>query len=206
MTVTTWMTKTCLKTMFALFALLGAGAPVAAAPFHHPAGEWREYNRDWLAACPDEIVEDDVTSYYGTSCFASTGSQDLNSAGLPAWKLTLIHNRLSGDIDLAFTAAPTSDTLDTSRPLRFEFTGSPAIELAFATDLETRFSTTNQWFIADDARRDSLIELLQSRTSLTLAIPVTDPETPVRHVRLSLQGVLASLDFMANYARRVSQY
>ena len=192
--------------MIALIALLGVEASVAAAPFHHPAGEWREYNRDWLAACPDEIVEDDVTSYYGTSCFASTGSQELNSAGLPAWKLTLVHNRLSGDIDLAFTAAPTTDTIDTNRPLRLEFTGGPVVELVFATDLETRYSSTNQWFIADDSKRDSLIELLQSRASLTLAIPVTNSTASVRHVRLSLQGVLASLDFMANYARRVSQY
>ena len=202
MIVTTWITKTC----FALITVLAIALPASAAAFHHPSGEWREYNRDWLAACPDEIVEDDVTSYYGTSCFASTGSQELNSASLPAWKLTLVHNRLSGDIDLAFTAAPNDDTVDTSRPLRFEFTGIPAIELAFATDLETRFSTTNQWFITDETQRDSLIALLQSRTSLTLTIPVTDPAAPVRHVRLSLQGVLASLDFMANYARRVSQY
>lgn len=194
------------KTWIASIALLATAVAALAAPFHHPAGEWREYNRDWLAACPDEIVEDDVTSYYGTSCFASTGSQELNNSGLPAWKLTLVHNRLTGDIDLAFTGAPNDTALDTARPLRFEFTGGPIVELSFATDLETRYSTTNQWFIIDDTQRDQLIELLHSRTSLTLAIPVTDAAAPVRHIRLSLQGVLASLDFMANYARRVSQY
>lgn len=194
------------KTVFAAFAILATAVPVGAAPFHHPSGEWREYNRDWLAACPDEIVEDDVTSYYGTSCFASTGSQELNTAGRPAWKLTLVHNRLSGDIDLAFTGTPSDTALDTTRVLRFEFTGASAIELSFAQDLENRFSSTNQWFVADDTQRDLLIELLQSRAALVLAIPVTDTAAPVRHVRLSLQGVLASLDFMASYARRVAQY
>lgn len=194
------------KTMVAVIALLGCCGAVVATPFHHPSGEWREYNRDWLAACPDEIVEDDVTSYYGTSCFASTGSAELNAAGQAAWKLTLILNRLNGDVDLAFTGAPKDTTVDTTRVLRLEFADTPAIELDFAADLETRFSTTNQWFVKDDTRRDKLIEQLQSHTGLTIIVPVTDPTASTRPVKLSLQGVLASLDFMANYARRVSQY
>lgn len=193
---------------FSLIALVvvAATVPAAAEPFHHAYGEWREYNRDWLAACPDKILEDDVTSYYGTSCFASTGSQELNSTNLPAWSLTLVRNRLTGDIDLAFTAAPDAVELDTARPLRLAFSDLPVVELDFATDLETRFNISNQWFIKDDARRDSLIEQLQSHTNVQVAVPLTAATEPARQVRFSLQGVLASLDFMANYARRVSQY
>src|SRR5690606_22770338 len=38
-----------------LAALLALGGPALAQPFHHSSGEWREYHRDWLAACPDVI-------------------------------------------------------------------------------------------------------------------------------------------------------
>ena len=62
----------------ALLAALAATFPVAAEPFHHPYGEWREYNRDWLAACPD-VIDEDATDYYGFSCFASTGSEEENA-------------------------------------------------------------------------------------------------------------------------------
>ena len=89
---------------FALVMTLAATFPLAAEPFHHPYGEWREYHRDWLAACPD-VIDDDATDFYGHSCFASTGSQQLNSAGLPAYKLTLLRNRLTGELDIAVTLA-----------------------------------------------------------------------------------------------------
>ncbi|WP_152558347.1 hypothetical protein [Devosia sp. LC5] len=179
--------------------------PAAGEPFHHPSGEWREYNSDWLAACPDKIDEDAAT-YYGYSCFASAGSQELNSAGLPAWKLTLIHNRLTGDVDVAFTGSADDAEVDTRRPLNIEFTGAMPQTFDFTTDLETRFNTTNQWFVANEARRDALIAQMKMRNAITLGVPLTTADEPVRKVRFSLRGVLASLDFMASYARRVSQY
>lgn len=196
-----------MQSRFALAAMTLAllTLPAAAEPFHHAAGEWREYNRDWLAACPDTIDEDAAT-YYGYSCFASTGSQELNSAGLPAWKLTLIHNRLTGDVDIAFTGAADAVQIDVTRPLHIEFPGSLPQTFDFTTDLETRFNTTNQWFVADATRRDALIAQMKIRGTVTLGVPLTSATEPVRKVRLSLQGVLASLDFMASYARRVSDY
>lgn len=196
-----------MQSRFGLAAMTSAllTLPAAAEPFHHAAGEWREYNRDWLAACPDTIDEDAAT-YYGYSCFASTGSQELNSAGLPAWKLTLIHNRLTGDVDIAFTGAAGAVQIDVTRPLLVEFPGSLPQAFDFTADLETRFNTTNQWFVADEARRDALIAQMKIRGTVTLGVPLTNAAEPIRKVRLSLQGVLASLDFMASYARRVSDY
>lgn len=196
-----------MQSRFALAAMTLAllTLPAAAEPFHHAAGEWREYNRDWLAACPDTIDEDAAT-YYGYSCFASTGSQELNSAGLPAWKLTLIHNRLTGDVDIAFTGAADAAEIDVTRPLHIEFPGSLPQTFDFTADLETRFDTSNQWFVADETRRDALIAQMKIRGTVTLGVPLTSATEPIRKVRLSLQGVLASLDFMASYARRVSDY
>jgi hypothetical protein len=196
-----------MQSLFSLAAMALAlfTLPAAAEPFHHPSGEWREYNNDWLAACPDKIDEDAAT-YYGYSCFASTGSQELNSAGLPAWKLTLIHNRLTGDVDVAFTGAADGTEVDTSRPISIEFTGVMPQSFDFASDLETRFNTSNQWFVADEFRRDALIAQMKMRNAVILHVPLTAAGEPVRKVRLSLRGVLASLDFMSSYARRVSQY
>ena len=93
-----------LGTVLATLALMVG--PALADPFEHSSGEWREYHRDWLASCPD-LINEDATDYYGFSCFASTGSQELNSASLPAYKLTLMLNRLTGDLDLAITVGPT---------------------------------------------------------------------------------------------------
>lgn len=196
-----------MQSLFGLAILALALPPVTAVaePFHHPSGEWREYNRDWLAACPDRIDED-AASYYGYSCFASTGSQELNSAGLPAWKLTLVHNRLTGDVDVAFTGAANAVQVDVTRPLHVEFPGTLPQSFDFASDLETRFGTTNQWFVADEGRRDALIAQMKIRGTVTLSVPLTNAAEPTRKVRLSLQGVLASLDFMSSYARRVSEY
>ena len=181
--------------------------PLAAEPFHHPYGEWREYERDWLAVCPD-AVDEDAASYYGFSCFASTSSQELNSARLPAYQLTMIRNRLTGDIDLAVTVAADDVETDTSRPLVMEFSGAAPLRFDFSSDLETRYNTINQYFVADPARRTSLFELMKQRNALTLVVPLRD-KTGARmtqKVWLSLRGVLASLDFMATYARKVAQY
>lgn len=177
--------------------------PVAAAPFHHAFGEWREYNRDWLAACPDAIDED-AADYYGFSCFASTGSQELNSAGLPAYKLTILHNRLTGDLDLAFTVAADGAEADTSRPLLLAFGSEPPERLGFTTDLETRYNTINQFFVAAPARKAALIEQMGERNSLVVTVPLKGGAS--QQVRLSLRGVLASLDFMASHARKLAQY
>jgi hypothetical protein len=188
----------------AILAIAALSAmPAAAAPFHHPFGEWREYNRDWLAACPDAIDED-ATDYYGFSCFASTGSQELNSAGLPAYKLTILRNRLTGELDVAFTVAADDVETDTSRPLLLAFGNEPPERLSFATDLETRYNTVNQFYVADPARKAALIEQMGERNAVVVTVPLIGGDT--KDVRLSLRGVLASLDFMASHARKLAQY
>lgn len=178
--------------------------PAVAEPFHHPFGEWREYHRDWLAACPD-VIDEDALDYYGFSCFASTGSEELNSANLPAYKLTILRNRLTGELDIAMTVAGDDAEVDASRPMVLAFGGEPPISLDFTGDLETRYNTTNQYYVVDGAARDSLIEQMKARNALSLTIPLLGlPKS--KTVRLSLRGVAASLDFMATYARRVTQY
>jgi hypothetical protein len=186
-----------------LVALLLLTVPAAAEPFHHSSGEWRQYFRDWLAACPDTINED-TPDYYGYSCFASTGSATLNSANLPAYKLTLIRNRLDGELDLAITVAADEGSYDESRPMRLLFVGDGPVMLNMAEHLETRFNVTNQYFIADADLEARLIERMKERASLKLIVPMKG-EQPA-DVWLSLQGVMASLDFMASYARKVEQY
>jgi hypothetical protein len=188
-----------------LLALLSV-AQAGAEPFRHSSGEWREYNRDWLASCPERINEDDTTSYYGTSCFSSVGSVELNDANLPVYKLTLLHNRLTGAIDIAFTYAPSDGSVvDTTRPLIIRF-GSDA-PMRFEGDaLETRYNTTNQFFITDPARVEALLEAMRERNAATITVPVTGDEPAERRVTLSMRGVLASLDFMHTYARRVGSY
>lgn len=188
----------------AILAIAALSAmPAAAAPFHHPFGEWREYNRDWLAACPD-VIDEDATDYYGFSCFASTGSQELNSAGLPAYKLTILRNRLTGDLDVAFTVAADDVETDTLRPLLLAFGSEPPQRLSFARDLETRYNTVNQFYIADPARKAALIEQMGERNAVVITVPLKGGDTQA--VRLSLRGVLASLDFMASHARKLAQY
>ena len=186
-------------------ACLLLAMPAAAAPFHHAFGEWREYNRDWLAACPD-VIDEDATDYYGTSCFASTGSQELNGSGLPAYKLTVMRNRITGDLDVAVTVAADGVETDTSRPMIFAFSGQPPVSLDFAGDLETRYNTTNQFFVADAERKAQFIALMKERNALTLTVPLSGGATPSKEVWLSMRGVLASLDFMSAYARKVTQY
>ena len=193
------------KTSFALVLTAIAALPAAAAPFHHSYGEWREYNQDWLAACPDAINEG-ANDYYGFSCFASTGSAELNSTSLPAWKLTLVHNRLTGVVDVAFTAAADNVDIDQSRPLLVNFGGDKPLSFDFSSDLQTRYNTINQWFVVDPARRDDLVHTMKSRNALTLSVPLTELDEPSRTVWLSMRGVTASLDFMASYARKVAQY
>lgn len=188
-----------------ILALLAAAClPATAEPFHHSSGEWREYHRDWLASCPENINED-AADYHGFSCFASTGSQELNGANLPAYKLTLIHNRLNGELDVAITVAADRVTLDTTRPLLLAFGGENPEPFAFAGDLETRYSVANQYFVVDPARKDALIERMKERNALRLTVPLAGSQAN-KEVWLSLRGVLASLDFMATYARRVAQY
>jgi len=188
----------------AFILLVATTLPGAAEPFHHPFGEWREYNRDWLAACPDAIDED-AADYYGFSCFASTGSAELNAAGLPAYKLTLVHNRLTGARDVALTVAADNAMVDETRPLLIAFGTEKPESLAFPTDLETRSATANQYFIADPERSARILAGMVERNAMTLTIPIKGELMP-RPVRMSLRGVSASLDFMAAYARRVAQY
>jgi hypothetical protein len=188
-----------------LFATLACTLPLAAEPFHHSFGEWREYHRDWLAACPDAIDEN-AADYYGFSCFASTGSQELNSANLPAYKLTMFRNRLNGELDVAITVAADGVQTDTSRPLKLAFGGETPETFDFTVDLETRHNTINQFFVADPVRKAALIEQLKERNSLLLTVPLTGGAEASKEVWLSLRGVMASLDFMAAYARKVAQY
>ncbi|HEV7344979.1 MAG TPA: hypothetical protein VGN60_05020 [Devosia sp.] len=186
--------------------LLATALPASAEPFHHPFGEWREYHRDWLAACPDEIDEN-AADYYGFSCFASTGSQELNSAGLPAYKLTLFRNRLNGELDVAFTVAADEAQVDNSRPLLLTFGSETSESLDFSTDLETRHNTVNQFFVADPARKAALIERMKEGSAVVLTVPLDGGgQGESKQVRLSLRGVIASLDFMASHARKVAQY
>ncbi|MFD2648694.1 hypothetical protein ACFSX5_12915 [Devosia albogilva] len=191
------------RTAVALLLAAIAVAPASADPFAHSSGEWREYHRDWLASCPDRIIED-APDYYGYSCFASTGSAELNSANLPAYKLTLVRNRLDGELDLAVTVAADDVSVDESRDLVLSFGSEPPLRLAFDSDLETRFNTVNQYFISDAATRDRLLELMKAGNAVTLSVPVSGGGE--HEVRLSLRGVMASLDFMSTYARRVAQY
>lgn len=188
-----------------LVTLVAACLPVAAEPFHHPYGEWREYHRDWLAACPDAIDED-ASDYYGFSCFASTGSQELNGSNLPAYKLTVFRNRLNGELDVAITVAADGVETDTSRPLVLSFGGEAPESFDFAVDLETRYNTVNQFFVADPARKAALLEKMKERNSLLLTVPLTGGSEASKEVWLSLRGVTASIDFMATFARRVAQY
>lgn len=187
-----------------LAAFLLLVGPALSEPFHHPFGEWREYNRDWLAACPDAIDEDSA-DYYGYSCFASTGSQAQNSAGLPAYKLTLIRNRLNGELDLAITIALDDARMDERRPLQLLFGNDERVSLSVGAELETRFNVVNQYFVADAGIEADLIARMKEGASVRLLVPLVGEEEP-EEVWLSLQGVLASLDFMAAYARKVAQY
>ena len=187
-----------------LAVLLLLTGPVSAEPFHHPYGEWREYNRDWLAACPDAIIED-AADYYGYSCFASTGSQELNGANLPAYKLTLIRNRLDGALDLAITVSPDSGEYDAARPMQLHFGGAEPVALSMGTDIETRHNTINQFFVSDPDKLASIIATMKERNAVTLGVPLIGVEKPVE-TWLSLRGVLASLDFMDTFARKVAQY
>lgn len=196
--------RTLAAAVVALFA-----APASGEPFHHPFGEWREYNRDWLAVCPDDIDENEADAdYYYVSCFASTGTGTLNDAGQPVYKLTLVLNRLDGELDVAFSDQRNDGTsFDRSRPLRIRFGGDEPMLLSYGADLETRYTTVNQYFVSDPEKRDALIEAMKVKASATLVIPVTGG-TPdaTTEIRLSMQGVLASLDFMNAYARRVEDY
>jgi len=188
----------------ALVLLVASALPSAAAPFHHPFGEWREYNRDWLAACPDAIDED-AADYYGISCFASTGSKELNTAGLPAYKLTVFRNRLNGDLDIAVTIAGEDGDADPTRPLVLTFGGEAPMRFDFAADLETRYNTVNQYYVLDPARKEALLARMKERTALTMTVPVTGAAT-TKQVWLSMRGLSASIDFMTTYARKVAQY
>lgn len=187
-----------------LTALLLLSGPALAQPFHHPYGEWRQYHRDWLAACPDAIDEDAV-DYYGYSCFASVGSQQLNGARLPAYKLTLILNRLNGTQDLAITVAPGDGEYDPARPITLQFGGEAAIPLSLGSGIETRHNTVNQFFIADPDQAAAIIGKMKERNAVTLSVPLLGVQKPVV-TQLSLRGATASLDFMSAYSRRVAQY
>ncbi|GLQ54870.1 hypothetical protein [Devosia nitrariae] len=188
----------------ALFA-----SPAVGEPFHHPFGEWREYNRDWLAVCPDEIKEDEADAdYYYVSCFASAATGALNDGGQSLYKLTLILNRLDGELDVAFSdQANDGASFDRSRPLRIRFGSDEPMFFSYGVDLETRYTTVNQYFVSDPQKRDALVEAMKAKASATLTIPVAGgaPDATTE-IRLSMQGVLASLDFMNAYARRVEDY
>lgn len=189
----------------AILAAMCSTLPLAAEPFHHGAtGEWREYNRDWLAACPDRIDEG-AADYYGFSCFASTASQELNAARLPAYKLTVFRNRLNGELDVALTVAADGVEVDPSRPLLVSFGTDPAESFDFVTDLETRYNTANQFYVVDEARKATLLDKMRERNAALLTIPLTGQHQS-RQVRLSLRGLLASIDFMNAHARKVAQY
>jgi hypothetical protein len=86
------------------------------------------------------------------------------------------------------------------------FGGEDPEIFSFVLDLETRYNTTNQYFVVDPARKDALIERMKERNALLLTVPLTGGGPASKDVWLSLRGVIASLDFMATYARKVAQY
>jgi hypothetical protein len=192
------------KSSTALLLLLASVLPSAAAPFHHPFGEWREYNRDWLAACPDAIDEN-ATDNYGFSCFASTGSQEQNMSNLPAYKVTVFRNRLTGDLDISFVVAGDDGDADPSRPLVLTFGGEAPMSFDFTKDLETRYNTINQFYVVDPARKEALLAKMKERNSVTVSVPLTGA-IGSKDVWLSMRGLNASIDFMTTYARKVAQY
>lgn len=192
-----------MRIVTSLVALLLLSGPASAQPFQHASGEWRQYNADWLSSCPNAIHED-APDFYGYSCFSSTGSQEMNTANLPAYKLTLIHNRLDGEIDLAITVASSSHDYDQARPIILRFGGEAPIVLTMGADMETRHNTTNQFFLIG-ADREAVLDKMRERNALVLSVPLVGEDKPVES-RISLRGVLASLDFMSTYARRVAQY
>lgn len=187
-----------------MFVLPLLALPAVAAPFQHSSGEWREYFRDWLASCPSAINED-ATDYYGFSCFASTGSEALNSANLPAYKLTLMLNRLTGEHDLAITVAGDDGEYDQSRPITLQFGSEASISLRMGQELETRYNTVNVFYLTDRTQKARIIETMKDKASLTLGVPLVGVLRPVS-MRMSLNGVMSSLDFMDANARRVAQY
>ncbi len=189
---------TCLVAMVLAFS-----GPAMAQPFQHSSGEWRQYNADWLSSCPNAIHED-AADFYGYSCFSSTESQEKNDANLPAYKLTLVHNRLDGEIDLAITVSPSKGEYDETRPIILRFGGETPIALTMGNDMETRHNTVNQFFLIG-ADRDAVLDKMRERNALVMSVPLVGVEKPVES-RMSLRGVLASLDFMSTYARRVAQY
>lgn len=178
--------------------------PAFAQPFEHSSGEYREYNRDWLSACPN-YIDEEANTWYGYSCFASTASQEMNSANHPVYKLTMVRNRLDGATDIAITIAAENFVYDQSRPILLKFSNAPAISLSFPETLEIRDNTINQFFISDADIADDVLEYMKDRSSLVLSVPLEGKIKPVE-TRLSTQGVLASLDFMSTHARKVAQY
>ena len=152
------------------------------------------------------MIDENATDYYGFSCFASTGSEELNAANLPAYKLTIFRNRLTGDLDIAITVAADGAEADPGRPLLLNFGGERSLSFDFTTDLETRYNATNQYYVVDAARKAALLDKLKERTSVTLTVPLTGGEVDSKDVWLSLRGVSASIDFMATYARKVARY
>jgi hypothetical protein len=87
-----------------------------------------------------------------------------------------------------------------------EFSGAAAMRFDFATDLETRYNTVNQYYVVDPERKAALLESMKQRNAMTMTVPLTGAEGDAQTVRLSMRGVLASLDFMATFARKVAQY
>lgn len=195
---------TNVKFVAAVLLLCASALPAVAAEPFHANGEWRQYNRDWLAACPDKVNED-AAGYYGTSCFASTGSAEKNSASLPAYSMTIVVNRLTGVTDLALTVAADDVSVDFGRPLVVAFGGEAPISFDMNKDMETRDNVSNQFFVADPARSAALLDKLRLRNAAKLTVPITGM-TPNKQVTLSLRGVAASLDFMDVYARKLAQY
>jgi hypothetical protein len=187
----------------ALFALAFCTSAFAQ-PFVHSSGEYREYNRDWLAACPN-YIDEEANTWYGYSCFASTSSQEMNSANHPVYKLTMVRNRLDGATDIAITVAAENFVYDQTRPILLTFSNAPTIALSFPLSLEIRDNTINQFFISDAEIAEDVPEHMKERAFLVLSVPLTGKVKPAE-TRLSTQGVLASLDFMSTHARKVAQY
>ena len=133
-------------------------------------------------------------------------ASDNATTSAAASQTILCRRALNGELDVAITVAADGVAADTSRPLVLAFGGEAPESFDFTTDLETRYKTVNQFFVADPTRKAALLERMKERNAVVLTVPLTGGPEASKDVWLSLRGVTASIDFMATYARRVTQY
>ena len=196
-----------IKSITALLAITIATIGLSSAsakPFKHKFGEWREYNSAWLGVCPIKLEPEKAK--YGTyydHCWAVAGSAETNGIGYPAYSFRIHRHRVTGTMELSFTYAATgTDKLDITKPMTMQFDGGAGTNLSFSTALETRFNTSNEYFIKDERQKDFILENLRERNHLTVSVPLSSSQGDKhsKTVKIWLKGVQASEAFMKAYA------